>query len=372
MNATESNDKKPVVSVIVPIYNTASYLRECLDSIIAQSLTKIEIICVNDGSTDNSQEILDEYASKDSRIVVVSQKNQGVSVARNTGTAIASGKYICFVDSDDWIDPNMCRQTCEIAEKYNADVVRFYNARALRQIQRRFPKSRKLLKNGLRQCYDHPTLADRRLFVYLSGLSGCCTCLYLRDFWLNAKLEFPRGIRYGEDAFVNYLASAVGRRFAFFEANLYRYRRRDGSASHPKSNVTFDLFAGTFDTYRMARDFYAQSPETESLCEPLAEIFAFRQRGIQTHLSASEWTIWRNHVDKLLDNRLRRAFYERGTLSTQVRSFWLGLYGRNTFERTFNAAYSGFFIGLKRLELFGKKYVVQPFRKKTFFRKTIP
>jgi glycosyltransferase involved in cell wall biosynthesis len=97
----------PLVSVIVPVYNTEQYLRECLDSIINQTFRDIEIICVNDGSTDNSRVILDEYALKDARIVVINQENKGQANARNAGLKVANGKYIAFVDSDDFIDKEM-------------------------------------------------------------------------------------------------------------------------------------------------------------------------------------------------------------------------------------------------------------------------
>lgn len=364
MNTTTPNIKEPIVSIVVPVYNTANYLRECLDSIITQSLKEIEIICVNDGSSDNSREILEEYRQKDSRVVVVTQKNQGVSIARNAGVSIALGKYIHFVDSDDWIDPNMCAQTCEIAEKYNADVTRFYNARTLRRIRRRFPKSRTLLIGGLRQCYDRPKLDDRRLFVYMFGYTPCWSCMYRREFWLANKLQFPPGIKMSEDTYVNYIASAVGERIAFFEADLYHWRQRPGSASHPTSKTTLGSYVDTFITYQKTRDFYALSENTEPLCEPLAEVFAYMQRNIQTPLSKSERAIWRKLIDDLLDDRLRMTFYKRDALPAQIRNFWLGLYGRNAVERTFGSAYASFFINLRRLETFGKKYVIKSFLKK--------
>mgnify|MGYP001516330436 CR=1 FL=1 len=91
------------VSVIVPVYNVKKYLAKCLDSIIAQTLKDIEIICVNDGSTDGSDKVLEEYKKKDARIQVVNRKNGGLSAARNTGMPYAKGKYIGFVDSDDYI-----------------------------------------------------------------------------------------------------------------------------------------------------------------------------------------------------------------------------------------------------------------------------
>lgn len=96
----------PLISVIVPVYNTAPYLRQCLDSICNQTYQNLEIICVNDGSTDNSAEILEEYAAKDSRIIVITQANAGQSVARNVAIDRANGEWIASVDSDDWIEPD--------------------------------------------------------------------------------------------------------------------------------------------------------------------------------------------------------------------------------------------------------------------------
>ena len=92
---------KPKVSVIIPVYNVEEYLRECLDSIINQTLKDLEIICINDGSTDNSLEILKEYASKDNRIKIIDKKNEGVAQARNKGIKSAKGGFVCFVDPDD-------------------------------------------------------------------------------------------------------------------------------------------------------------------------------------------------------------------------------------------------------------------------------
>ena len=97
---------KPLISIIVPVYNTSFYLRTCLDSIISQSYTFIEIIVIDDGSTDNSGKICDEYAEKDNRIKVFHRENGGVSRAKNYGLKIAKGEYVCFVDSDDYILQN--------------------------------------------------------------------------------------------------------------------------------------------------------------------------------------------------------------------------------------------------------------------------
>ncbi len=115
----------PLISVIIPIYNVEKYLQRCLDSVLVQTLSNIEIICVNDGATDNSASILCEFAKKDSRIKIINQENQGLSVARNNGFAVALGTYIYFLDSDDFIHPQLFEITYNLASKENADIVAF-------------------------------------------------------------------------------------------------------------------------------------------------------------------------------------------------------------------------------------------------------
>ena len=97
----------PLVSIIVPIYNAEKYIHECIDSLLAQTYTNIEVILVDDGSIDNCGKICDDYASKDKRVKVIHQKNGGVSVARQTGILHATGEYSIHADPDDWVEPNM-------------------------------------------------------------------------------------------------------------------------------------------------------------------------------------------------------------------------------------------------------------------------
>lgn len=113
--------EKPLVSIIVPVYNVEQYLEQCLTSIVEQTYENIEIIIVNDGSPDESHRILDFFAKKDSRVKVINQINSGLSEARNTGIAIAKGNYIMFVDGDDWIDFNMVERL--FPKLINADLV---------------------------------------------------------------------------------------------------------------------------------------------------------------------------------------------------------------------------------------------------------
>lgn len=118
-----TNDSRVKVSVIIPVYNAEKHLRECLDSVAGQSLREIEIICVDDGSTDASLRILEEYAAKDSRFRILHQKNQFAGVARNNGMKIARGKYLSFLDSDDFFEAAMLEKMVRRAEDADAEIV---------------------------------------------------------------------------------------------------------------------------------------------------------------------------------------------------------------------------------------------------------
>ena len=110
-----------MVSILIPAYNAEKTINRCLDSILCQTFQDIELIIVNDGSTDSTLSILSNYAENDKRIIVYNQPNQGVSAARNTGLRNASGDYILYVDSDDWIEPNMIQRMVDLIE--DADIV---------------------------------------------------------------------------------------------------------------------------------------------------------------------------------------------------------------------------------------------------------
>lgn len=136
----------PKVSIIVPVYNVEKYLQKCLNSLINQTLKEIEIICVNDGSTDNSWQILENFAQKDARIKVFSQKNSGQSVARNVAIEQATGEYLGFVDSDDWVDLDFFENLYNTAKKYNCDIAcaGFKRCKRFRKSIRKFYKEVKI------------------------------------------------------------------------------------------------------------------------------------------------------------------------------------------------------------------------------------
>ena len=115
--------KTPLISVIIPVYNVEEYLERCLDSVINNTYRNLEIICVNDGSPDHCQEILERYAEKDNRIKVIVQQNRGLSAARNTGIEAASGDYLYYLDSDDWIHKQAIELLVTVAAESNADII---------------------------------------------------------------------------------------------------------------------------------------------------------------------------------------------------------------------------------------------------------
>lgn len=186
----------------MPIYNTAAYLREALDSICNQSLQELEIILINDGSTDESQHIIEEYAQKDSRIQCRIQSNQGQGVARNNGLQLAKGKYIYFMDSDDFLDADTLQQCYNICEQNNLDFV-FFDAETIIEesdTSNTFTYNRKQLFSEDRLWSGIELLNyefDNNIFIV-------STCLYFtRHSFLKEKFSgFPAGIIHEDNVFV--------------------------------------------------------------------------------------------------------------------------------------------------------------------------
>lgn len=180
------------VSVIVPVYNVEKYLKRCLDSLINQTLSDIDIICINDGSKDSSLQILEQYAQKDSRIVIYSQENSGLSVARNTGLEHASGEYIGFVDSDDWVDLDFYEKLYNSAKNNNADIA---VADFIREHPNKKPKRLKLKEEKI---YTTP---EDKFMICKVHREGCVwNKIYRTEFIKSINLKFvPKMYYEGRD-----------------------------------------------------------------------------------------------------------------------------------------------------------------------------
>ena len=181
------------VSVIVPVYNVEKYLKRCLDSLINQTLSDIDIICIDDGSKDSSLQILEQYAQKDSRIVIYNQENSGLSVARNTGLEHASGEYIGFVDSDDWVDLDFYEKLYNSAKNNNADIA---VADFIREHPNKKPKRLKLKEEKI---YTTP---EDKFMICKVHREGCVwNKIYRTEFIKSINLKFVPKMYYEDRDF---------------------------------------------------------------------------------------------------------------------------------------------------------------------------
>lgn len=210
-------EKKPMISVIVPVYQVQEYLEPCLDSIVNQTYQNLEIILIDDGSTDNSGKICDKYAGNDARIKVIHKKNGGISSARNAGLKIAEGELIGFVDSDDWIDPDMFSYLQSVLAENSADIVTCAAA----------PESLPDKQNTV-------TVLDMEsaMSSLLDGGkvdNSVWNKLYTRNVW--DGVFFPEGMIL-EDAATIYKCILKAKRIVVTEYPCYHYRIRQGSILH--------------------------------------------------------------------------------------------------------------------------------------------
>ena len=219
------------LSIIVPIYNVASYLLKCVDSLLAQDITDYEIILVDDGSPDNCPQICDEYAEKYDNIRVVHQENAGLSAARNTGIAAATGDYIMFVDSDDYLQPNTLGALLEQAEREQLDVLRF-DYQNVRQIEtgeyevfqpNKYPHQVDIC----REVVDGETYLDERM-------GYAC---YAWQFVINRELTgtFTPGIHYEDTEWLPRMMLAA-KRINGTPIVVYNYLVRQGSITQAQGN----------------------------------------------------------------------------------------------------------------------------------------
>ena len=155
------------VSVVIPIYNVENYLRKCLDSLVNQTYKNLEFICVNDGSTDGSLEILKEYATKDSRFIIINQENQGVACAKNNGLNAASGDYLSFVDPDDWVGLNYYEEVVKEFIATNCDVVQLDYTVAYSNNKCEIHCFDKFLKNNFNFCLKNHQIYSSNSFKHL-------------------------------------------------------------------------------------------------------------------------------------------------------------------------------------------------------------
>lgn len=228
------SDINKKISVIIPVYNTERYVERCVRSVMNQTYQNLEIICVNDGSKDNSGKVLDQLANEDDRIVVIHQKNEGVSVARNKALFCSTGDYITFVDSDDYIDSYMYEKMVSKIESSGADIVTCgYN----------FDNRGKItVATNLRKVPEN-ALPVRDFLIYMyerdvyKGVAGYLwTRMVKRELLFHDKktpqILFKSEYDVAEDIIFIAEMTIAARKIAYLNENLYYYFQRDGSIVH--------------------------------------------------------------------------------------------------------------------------------------------
>lgn len=220
----------PLVSIIVPVYNAEKYLKQCLDSLVSQTLQNIEIICVNDASLDDSLAILQEYESKDSRVIIINlNENLRQGGARNKGMEKARAKYIAFVDSDDWVTKDIYEKLYTSAEESKADIVNcdyydFYSN-----------NMRKYVKYDS-SIFDMPRDIANKYFI-LSFPSPCHN-LYKKTIFIENDIWFPEHT-FWEDSAIMSLVFLLANKIIKVDEPLCYYRLNNNSTSHRKNDYRF-------------------------------------------------------------------------------------------------------------------------------------
>lgn len=235
------------ISVIVPVYNTESYLRQCIDSILNQTFEDIEIICVNDGSTDGSLDILTDFEKRDTRVKVYTQENQGVGVARNRGLEYACGEYVYFMDSDDYLNDNALEDVLDIIEEKHADFVMF----KIRNFNEDTGES--IDDDYYTMPYLKDTVGDD-VFNYsdVSKMAlNLCVCqpgiLFSHEFIKD--IRFPEGLLFEDNVFFTE-ALFKAERIVFYDEFLYNRRKHTESTTTQISQKSLD----TIDITNMLLD----------------------------------------------------------------------------------------------------------------------
>lgn len=220
--------KEPAVSVIIPVYNKQEYLEKCLSSVINQTYSNIEIIIINDGSTDNSLSICRDYAKKDSRIMIFDKENEGVSKARNLGIAIAKGKWLFFLDADDFLDLGTFSYLLNIGDVSKADVVylgcrEWYLDKML----------------GERKSPEYKEYSNLELFLNNTRLSPASACLNFikRDIIIDNDISFNESMEHNEDGLFVYSAYCHAKKFSVLNKSFYNIVLSPNSVSRKPMDI---------------------------------------------------------------------------------------------------------------------------------------
>lgn len=227
----------PLISIIIPIYKVELYLRKCVDSVLAQTYTNLEIILVDDGSPDDCGKICNEYAEKDKRVVVIYKKNGGLSDARNAGLDIMKGEYVAFVDSDDWVSQKYIGDMYENLRKYDADI----SLSGTIYVYENNKKDTVLPISKNEGLYTQKEAVEN-LFYQKGIFPSACSKLYKTELF--DTIRYPKG-KLNEDSATTYKIFCLCNKISYTNANNYYYLQRIGSIENslfsPKKMDAIDI-----------------------------------------------------------------------------------------------------------------------------------
>lgn len=218
-----------LVSIIIPIYNAEDNISKCIESILNQTYSNIEVLCINDGSKDNSKEILEEYQKKDKRIIIINKNNSGVSDTRNLGIDKAKGDYIMFIDADDYIEKNYIKEMINVANKYECDhVISGYTEVNNNQ------KKEKTIYRDKEETFDitYPKEFNNALKTF--EFNPCWKQLVSRKLLLKNKIKFNKEIKYGEDMLFSLECYVKSKRTMYLKNFGYYYTINETSVMRKK------------------------------------------------------------------------------------------------------------------------------------------
>lgn len=239
-----------MISIIVPIYKVERFINKCIDSILTQTYKDLEIILVDDGSPDHCPAICDEYAKSDNRIKVIHKKNGGLICARKSGLKASSGEYVCFVDGDDWIEPDMYEKVADSIKKYHADCVitQFYYSTDKDETKSDYHLNKKFYSRQEMEREIFPTmLFARRYFEF--GVYPCCwTKVFKRELLEKHLLTADDRLRMGEDIAFTYPCLMECLSISFINEPLYHYRSNPDSMTKAYDRTLPDIFHLPYET----------------------------------------------------------------------------------------------------------------------------
>lgn len=270
---------KGLVSIIVPAYNVEENIPYCLDSLINQTYENIEIICVNDGSSDNTESVIKDYSEKDSRVKLITKENGGVSSARNTGLDAADGEYISFVDSDDFVSERFISRLIELITDYSADIARCRmrgNVTSYDYVEPE-PENPPVIKT--RTMHEALEIYYDGVFYgwYADDAAIVCNCLFKSEIFNN--LRFDSSIERGEDECMIQLAISEAEKLVYTDERLYFYYVNDTSLTHAAYDERLTLrridriYGNQQDCFRKKGLLDIASKNAKYACDNFCEVY---------------------------------------------------------------------------------------------------